>query len=223
VTGGEPAGSIEDGTIEPALDHLVYGTPDLAGTIAEFTERTGITPAVGGRHLGRGTRNVLVGLGPTAYLEIIGLDPEHPPEPGSGPPFGVADLTAPRLLTWAVHPPDPDRTVGDAAGAGIDLGPLRPMSRRTPTGDLLAWRLAVADPAPFDGVLPFVVDWGTTVHPASSPELPQATLRSLAATHPDPTTLGRALQAMRVRLTVGQGQVELVAVLDTPRGRLTLS
>ena len=50
---------------------------------------------------------MLVGLGPTAYLEIIGLDPEHPADPGNGPPFGVADLTAPRLLTWAVHPPDP--------------------------------------------------------------------------------------------------------------------
>ncbi len=225
--GIEPGGIEPDGTapggIEPMLDHLVYGTPDLARTIAEFTVRTGITPAVGGRHLGRGTRNVLVGLGPTAYLEIIGLDLEHPADPGNTPPFGVADLTAPRLITWAVHPPDPESTVSDAAVAGVDLGPLRQMSRRTPTGDLLAWRLAVAEPAPFGGVLPFVIDWGVTVHPARNPDLPQAALRSLTATHPDQAGLTRALRAMRVRLTVADGPAALIAVLDTPRGRLTLS
>jgi hypothetical protein len=205
------------------LDHLVYATPDLAGTVAEFTASTGITPAAGGRHLGRGTRNVLVGLGPTAYLEIIGPDVGHPADPGSTPPFGIADLTAPRLVTWAVHPPDPETTVGDAATAGVDLGPLRPMSRRTPAGAVLAWRLAVAEPAPFDGVLPFVIDWGTSQHPARDPELPQATLRNLTATHPDPTALSETLRAMRVRLPVADGPARLVAVLDTPGGRLTLS
>jgi hypothetical protein len=226
--GGMEDRGMEHGGIEPMLDHLVYGTPDLARTIAEFTASTGIAPAVGGRHLGRGSRNVLVGLsiggrGPTAYLEIIGPDLEHPPDSGSTPPFGVADLTMPRLVTWAVHPSDPERTVSGAAAAGVDLGPLRPMSRRTAAGDVLAWRLAVAEPAPFGGVLPFVIDWGTTVHPARNPELPQATLRSLTATHPDPTALTQALQAMQVRLTVDDGPAQLVAVLDTPSGRLTLS
>ena len=214
----------EPGNLEPTLDHLVYGTPDLETTVAEFTASTGITPIEGGRHLGRGTRNVLVGLGPTAYLEIIGLDREHPADPGNVPPFGVADLTAARLLTWAVHPSDPDATVEDAAAAGVDLGPLLPMSRRTPAGDLLAWRLAVAVPAPFDGVLPFVLDWGTTVHPARNPDLPQATLLSLTARHPDPPAVGAVLNAMHVRLTVEDGPAaQLVAVLDTPRGRLTLA
>jgi hypothetical protein len=188
-----------------------------------LTARSGIPPMVGGRHLGRGTRNVLIGLGPTAYLEIIGPDVEHPADPGNVPPFGVADLTAPRLITWAVHPTDPEATVTALAAEGVAIGPLLPMSRRTPRGDLLAWRLAVAIPAPFGGVLPFVVDWGRTVHPARNPEMPQATLRSLTASHPDPAAVEHALRAMRVKLTVVDGPPELCAVVDTPGGPLTLT
>ena len=60
------------------LDHLAFATSDLAATIAWFAEATGVQPVEGGRHDGRGTRNYLVGLGPTAYLEIIGPDLERP-------------------------------------------------------------------------------------------------------------------------------------------------
>jgi hypothetical protein len=45
------------------LDHLVLATPDLAATVAHFTERTGVEPAPGGAHVGLGTRNHLVSLG----------------------------------------------------------------------------------------------------------------------------------------------------------------
>ena len=135
----------------------------------------------------------------------------------------MASLTTPRLVTWAVHPADPDATVTDLAAAGFDLGPLLLMSRRTPAGDVLTWRLAVTDPPPFDGVLPFVLDWGTTVHPARNPDLPRAGLRSLTATHPDEAALSRAMESMGVQLQVQQGPAQLTAVLDTPRGPLTLT
>jgi hypothetical protein len=52
------------------FDHLVYAVPDLAAAVAEFEARTGIRPAAGGSHAGRGTANFLVGLG-SAYLEIM--------------------------------------------------------------------------------------------------------------------------------------------------------
>jgi hypothetical protein len=196
---------------EPLLDHLVYAVPDLDAAASTFTASTGIAPAPGGRHLGRGTRNLLVGLGRTAYLEIIGPDQEHPADPGAVVPFGIDGLTGPRLVTWAVQPADIEAAVAAAAAAGADLGEPAPMSRRTPDGARLSWRLAAPHPAPFDGITPFLIDWGTTAHPAGVAGLPALGLRGLGATHPDPDGVRAVLDAPG-----------LAALLDTPRGPVVL-
>lgn len=200
---------------EPLLDHLVYAVPDLAAGVAWFTAHTGVTPAAGGRHPS-GTANYLVGLGPTAYLEIIGPDPEAgtPDGPRS---FGLDTLAEPRLVTWAVHPADLDATVGRAQARGYDPGEIGPLSRRTPDGTLLAWRLT-----PAHGLVPFLIDWGATAHPAGS-GLPQLRLVGLTAVHPDPAAVRRDLDAVGVHLDVAPGtSASLRAVLDTPRGSVTL-
>jgi hypothetical protein len=208
---------------DPQLDHLVYAVPDLDAAAAAFTATTGVAPAPGGRHLGRGTRNLLVGLGPTSYLEIIGPDPEHPAEAGAVVPFGVDALTSPRLVTWAAHPADIDTAVAAAGAAGADLGEVAPMSRRTPDGTLLSWRLAAPHPAPFDGVTPFLIDWGTSAHPAAAPGLPALGLRGMRATHLDPSGLRGVLDALGMELVVEAGAPGLAALLDTPRGPVILS
>ena len=208
--------------VEPLLDHLVYAVPDLAAAVDRWHEQTGLLPAAGGRHLGLGTRNYLVRLGPTAYLEIIGIDVEHPPGPGAPVPFGVDRIDAPQLLTWAVHPPDIDEALAAYAGAGAELGPARAMSRRTPSGEVLQWRLATTVPLPFGGVVPFLIDWGSATHPASDPALPTAHLVALSAAHPDPPAVQRVLSAAGLALDVTAGPVGLVATLDTPRGLVTV-
>lgn len=208
--------------VEPRLDHLVYAVPDLAAAVETFERRTGLLPAAGGRHLGLGTRNYLLRLGPTAYLEVIGLDVEHPPAPGIEVPFGVDRITAPRLLTWAVHPSDLDLAVSQFAAAGADLGDARAMSRRTPDGSSLEWRLATVLPLPFGGVVPFLIDWGSAAHPASDAALPTATLVSFAGTHPDPAAVARVLDSAGLTLAVEAGPAALTATLDTPRGLVTL-
>lgn len=211
------------GGFEPLLDHLVYAVPDLSAAVLDFEERAGLRPAEGGRHLGLGTRNVLVGLGPTAYLEIIGPDVEHPPATGASVPFGVDRIARPRLLTWAVHPLDLDSTVAGFAAAGADLGAPRAMNRQTPAGSILRWRLATTVPLPFDGVTPFLIDWGSSAHPASAPGLPTARLVGFTATHPDPDAVTRVLRTAGLALAVSAGSPGLAATLDTPRGPLTLT
>jgi hypothetical protein len=209
----------EASPIEPSLDHLVYATVDLERTVAEFTEITGVPPVPGGRHLGRGSRNYLVGFGATSYLEIIGPDPENPADEGRSVPFGIDALTAPKLTGWAVHPADIDRAAAASAAAGADLGEVGSMSRRTPDGALLQWRIAAADPAPLGGITPFLIDWGETPHPAAESGL---TLLGLRATHPDPEAVGAVLDALGVRLPVASGDPRLTAVLETPNGRVRL-
>jgi hypothetical protein len=202
--------------IPARLDHLVLATPDLAATVADFTRRTGVTPAPGGVHVGRGTRNHLVALGGTAYLEIIGPDPEQP-EPMGPRPFDVDMLATARTVTWAIGPPDLDTAVATAGARGYDPGEIRPMSRRTPDGTLLTWRLTDGDTQHPSGLVPFLIDWGTSPHPTAS-GLPATPLLSLTATAPVPDEIRPLLAALDADLLLTEGPVGLSFTLDTPRG-----
>ena len=115
------------GPVDPTLDHLVYAVPDLDDGARAFAAATGVTPVEGRRHLGRGTRNVLVGFGDKSYLEIVGPDPDNPADPGVTTPFGVATLKRPRLVTWAVHPADLERAASASASAGADHRETMPL------------------------------------------------------------------------------------------------
>ncbi len=45
------------------IDHLVYASDDLPGASATVTDLLGTAPTPGGRHVGHGTYNALLGLG----------------------------------------------------------------------------------------------------------------------------------------------------------------
>ncbi|MEO7125547.1 MAG: VOC family protein [Nakamurella sp.] len=208
--------------IEPLLDHLVYATPDLAATLTDFHKRTGVEPTAGGRHLGLGTRNYLVVLGSSSYLEIIGPDVDKPPDPGREMPFGITDLTAGRLVTWAIHPADIEMTAAASAQAGADQGPIVSMQRARPDGILLSWRLTTPTPMPMGGVVPFLIDWGSSPHPAAD-DVPSAGLISLRGCNPDPDAAGQVMSALHVRLPLTAQAPKLAVVLETPHGLVELS
>lgn len=200
------------------LDHLVIATPDVESTSAWIESMTGVRPSVGGPHLGRGTRNVLCSLGPSAYVEIIGPDPGQP-EPPSLRPFGVDVVVEPTLVTWCLRPAAIDRHIRRAADAGVRYTVPEPMSRRSPDG-VLEWRLAFVDSDDHGGILPFVIDWGVTSHPAPSAAAGLELVR-LDAGHPDPEHLESILVALDVELQVeAAGRRCLRATLEGPAGRL---
>jgi len=188
------------------LDHLVYATPDVEGSVRHIAGLTGVWPVEGGRHIGGGTRNFLLGLGGLRYLEIVGPDRD---QPGPARPLflGISDLTAPRLVTWAARADDIGAQVARARLGGYDPGPVEPMSRKTPTGETVSWRLT----RQHDTVVPFLIDWGATPHPASN--LPVAALTSFTGSHPDPARASAALAALGIEFPVSQGEPGLVAVI----------
>ncbi|MCC5473710.1 VOC family protein [Streptomyces barringtoniae] len=202
--------------IPPLLDHLVLATPDLAATVADFARRTGVTPVPGGAHPGLGTRNHLVGLGGRSYLEILGPDPEQS-EPAGPRPFGVDRLPGPRTLTWAISPPDLDAAITTARARGYDPGPVHPMSRRTPGGTVLRWRLTDSGHAHPSGLVPFLIDWGASPHPTAS-GLPVTPLLEVSATAPAPEEVHGPLTALNTGLRLTAGPVALSFTVDTPHG-----
>jgi hypothetical protein len=203
-----------------SLDHLVYAVPDLLTGVAVFAKETGVDPVPGGSHPG-GTANYLVGLGPGSYLEIIGPDPD---QPGARPrAFGLENLTEPRLTAWAVRTRDLGAAVREARAWGYDPGEIQPLSRRTPDGALLRWRLTHRDDPAAVRTVPFLIDWGGTPHPSAAAELPRLGLESFTAIHPDPGNLRRDLAAVGGRAQVAAGpEPALRAVLSTPNGPVIL-
>ncbi|MFH0516029.1 VOC family protein [Streptomyces sp. M41] len=205
--------------IPALLDHLVLATPDLAATVADFTRRTGVRPAPGGVHLGFGTRNHLVSLGGSGYLEIIGPDLEQS-VPGQPRPFDVDGLLTARTVTWAIRPPDLDAAIEGARARGYDPGPALAMSRRRPDGTLLRWRLTDGDDAHPSGLVPFLIDWGTSVHPTAT-GLPTTPLLSLSASAPDPDEIRPLLSALGTDLHLTPGPVGISFTVDSPLGPVT--
>jgi hypothetical protein len=203
------------------VDHLVYATPDLAVGVARVEMLLGLRAAPGGQHPGRGTRNALLALGPTAYLEIIGPDPEQP-TPAQPRPFGIDDLKAPRLVTWAAKSKDLERLSSDARRGGVTLGDVIPGSRRRSDGVLLSWRYTDPRPLVSGGVVPFFIDWGTTPHPASS-ATQGASLIGLRAEHPNAEDVQKALNLLALGLRVQAApRAALVATVSSPRGQVEL-
>lgn len=152
------------------IDHLVLAVPDLDVAIDDFEREHGVRPATGGHHEGLGTHNALVSFG-ASYLELIAPDPSQP-DPDGDRPFGVDAVDEPTVVTFAVRPDVASREtieslVSSCRTVGHDPGTIVAMSRRTPNGELLDWRLTVPTMT-HDGLVPFLIDWGDTVNPAAS-------------------------------------------------------
>ena len=204
-----------------AVDHLVYGVPDLPAGVGAMERLLGVRATLGGKHLGGGTHNALLSLGRGSYLEIIAPDPEQP-EPSMPRPFGLDHLREPGLITWALRVQDIESRVKGAKERGYDPGPVLVMSRKRPDGAELRWRLAFSLQAPGD-IVPFLIEWEPGEHPSeTSPG--GCTLIDLEAEHPHPEKVQPMLEALGVDLAVAEGgRPALIATIDCPRGRVVLS
>jgi hypothetical protein len=221
MVGAAGSGTIKEQAVLSRIDHLVYATPNLATSVEQIERLLGVRAVPGGQHPGAGTRNALIGLGDETYLEIIGPDHDQP-KPPRPRRFGIDELKAPRLVTWAVKGADLDAIVENAKGHGVDLGQVQSGSRRRPDGVLLSWRLTVSPALIADGIVPFFIDWGKTPHPAAT--LPKGcVLVALRAEHPDANRIQAELSALGLNFRVDAGSAPaLIATIRTPHGDVEL-
>lgn len=203
------------------LDHLVVAARTLEEGRAWLEGRLNVPTQPGGEHERFGTHNALLSLGPAAYLEVIAVNPRAraPVRPRW---FGLDTRElrgrledGPQFIHWVARV----ETLG-----GLDLAPF---------GEVLElsrgenrWTLTVPEDGslPSEGVRPSLIRWHTPPPPA---RLPDAGVRllTLRLGTPDPDGLRGVLNTLAF---VGEVEVykapqpELVAMLETPEGPVTL-
>lgn len=205
------------------LDHLVLASASLERGSAWLEDRLGVRPAGGGAHPGWGTHNRLLRLDQGAYLELIA------PDPGQQPParprlFGLDDpalraliAERPRLIHYVMRTSD---LAAARALLDYDPGVAEAMSRGS-----LNWLLTVPPDGrlPHAGVLPSLIDWGATPHPARA--LPESGIELLGLAVIAPAAvLARATAALgapRIAAETG-ARPGLRARLRGPAGTVTL-
>jgi hypothetical protein len=203
------------------VDHLVYAAADLDRGIEEIECLIGISPTLGGRHPGRGTRNALVALGADAYLEIVAPDPDQP-RPTTGRWLGVDTATTARLTAWAAKGTHLDELRNRALDKHVPLGEVRTGSRQRSDGVMLSWRLTDPESLVAGGVIPFFIDWGESPHPSRS-AAQGASLVDFHVEHPDVAGVQRMMRALDLDVTVTRAEsAALVAIIESRRGRVEL-
>jgi Glyoxalase-like domain len=201
------------------VDHLIYAVPDLAVAVTDLEGRFGIRAQYGGKHIGLGTHNALLALGPVTYLEIIAPDPGQP-VPSLPRPFGIDNVTRGKLAGWAIACDDIDGAAAHARSHGYDPGEVSTGQRVGPAGTVLRWRGTSGALA--DALIPFLICWGDTEHPARSAP-PGLILESLHIEHPDPTSLVPLLLALGAHAEVSPAAAPaLVAHVSGPTGAQVL-
>lgn len=203
------------------VDHLVFATRDLEEGIRHIRDLFGVEPATGGTHPVYGTRNALVALGKSCYLEIIGPDTKVL-EPREVHIFAIHELDHPRLVTWAANSDDLERLTDSARKQMIDLGTVSQGSRHRLDGTELTWTFTDPLAARNGGVLPFFVDWGDSEHPARA--LPQrCELLELKLLHPHAENVEQRLHTVGIDMPVHPAPEPRVAArIRSPNGEIEL-
>lgn len=205
-------------------DHLVFATDNLKEGIEQIEEMLSVPAVMGGRHPDMGTCNAHVAVGPQCYIEIIAPDPEQPDFQGARP-FGIGQHKAARLVTWAARRNDLSQFVQSVRAKGIHLSDPLSMSRITPEGKTLTWKLSFQPESGQEdiSVLPFFIDWGGTEHPASRCDK-GATLLKLNLKHPEPEKVANIAKVLELDAIVSSGAMpKITAHIMCPRGEVVLS
>jgi catechol 2,3-dioxygenase-like lactoylglutathione lyase family enzyme len=146
-----------------ALDHVIIAVPDLDLAADRLERVLGLRATRGGKHPTLGTENALVPIG-GAYLELVAVADE---QAATSTAFGRSALAArtegPHFTGWVARANELE-----GAESVVDL------SRETPDGGTISWRMAEVERLGDGGVLPPVLQWDdeSTAPPFADPDHP---------------------------------------------------
>ncbi len=207
------------------LDHLVVTAPALEVGVAYVEETLNVRMQPGGEHIRMGTHNALLKISDGCYLEVIAINPQAPP-PGRPRWFALDQLrpkSKPRLATWVVRTSNILQAV---AAAGVQLGPVEPMSRGS-----LEWQISIPEDGslPIDGIAPTMIEWSSDPHPSSRLHDLGLSLIQLQGFHPEADRINNMLDqigfegAVHLQTCRNPLDTRLLAILNTPSGPVMLT
>ena len=210
------------------VDHLVWYCADPVAGETYFADRMDQRPVYGGVHPGEGTRNSLLSLADSTYVEILGRDPA---QMASSLDPELQALTGAGLYHWAAGGVDLAAVRAKVLAAGLEGSDLVTGGRTLPNGNWLGWKLFGIKNHGFGALVPFFIDWMESVHPAKSAPRGGSFVK-LEARSPEPeklrdlyrllgldiTVIATAAPGLSATIESRSGQHVLHMVAPTPRG-----
>jgi hypothetical protein len=195
------------------LDHFAWATPSLQEATNYYERLSGVKPAPGGAHPGKGTRNALVSLGPKLYLAIDG--PDHTQTLDNNNGAWMAKLTAPRMNEFVVSVRDIGLTQGILERLGFASEIEHHSRKRADDADIAVLALRLVD-HPYGVAMPGFLQWLTDKHPALDAAA-GSKLVAFQIDHPESASI-RALYA-DLGLDIQVAQAQCPALRVKIRGR----
>jgi len=211
------------------IDHIVIGAANLEQGAEYVKDLFGVEMPKGGEHPLMATHNLLMRLGGDVFIEVISMNPDAP-VPARPRWYGLDDpqifqslKRSPKLLTWVVNSNNISALLHHSK---FEFGTATPVTRGN-----LNWNFAIPDDGRLlaGGVLPYVMQWHVSPHPAAQMPDCQCRLKSIEITHPYSEWVSDILDAISIGDQVkifpadkDQGP-ELKVEIATPDSTIVLS
>lgn len=205
---------------EFGLDHILWAVPNLEAGASEFAKITGVTPDGGGSHVGFGTRNTLASLGDRLYFEVISVDPAQ--DSFRDRAERISKLTTPEMHTFGIRGSNLEPYRDAARALGLEASDPVAMGRVRADGVKIQWRsIYISDPV-WGGMLPFLIDWMGSQHPAETTP-GGCSVKEFCALHPNADELRDIYSVLNISVPVKRStKPGFLLVLDTPNGEVVL-
>ena len=194
-------------------DHLILTANDLQQGMDYVENLIGVRPVFAGQHLGLGTHNALLSLGNQTYFEVIAPDPKQDFDKNKLW-INIPNDPTPRLTRWVAQTDQLARVAEIAKEKEIPLGEIQSGGRTQTDGTLLSWNATFPDVENFGGLMPFFINWGSSLHPSKT--LPLAgSLEIISGSHPKPTMIQKYWRALGIpyEVTVSYTHLTLPTIL----------
>jgi hypothetical protein len=131
-------------------------------------------------------------------------------------------MRTPGLLTFALRSGDLGLVETTAEKLGLVVDAPVHMNRTRPDGVRLSWSILYLRDMELGSAIPFIIDWGTSPHPAQTTPT-GCTLKEFWALHPHSRRLAEIYRALGIQVPVYRAaRPGFAAVLDTPNGQVVL-